>query len=106
MVDQGATRYLGKAKVTEERTDAAGVTTYTFDAASGPVCLKGAPYLGGIEGLIGSNFGAVTFPPGIVEKIGMIELGGIDTVEVRGVTTATWFGAMIDGGAGWDDRLE
>ena len=62
--------------------------------------------LGGLEGLVGNNFGAVTFPPDLATKLGEIELGGIDSTQVRGVTTATWFKAMIEGSAEWDDRLE
>lgn len=62
--------------------------------------------LGGLEGLVGSNFGAVTYPPDIAEKLGDIQLGGIDTVQQNGLTTATWFRAMIEGGPEWEDRLE
>lgn len=62
--------------------------------------------LGGVDGLIGNNLGAVTLPPGLLQKLTKVELGGIDKTQVRGVTVATWFGAMLSGSSAWDDRLE
>ena len=43
VLDQGAGKYLGLAKVASETTDA-GATTYTFDTASGPMCMRGDPF--------------------------------------------------------------
>jgi hypothetical protein len=37
------TRYFGEAVVTDEQVDG-DTTTYTFDPASGPACLRGDPY--------------------------------------------------------------
>jgi hypothetical protein len=62
--------------------------------------------LGGIEGLVGSDIGAVTLPPDAISTLGEIELGGIDTTQVRGVTIASWMAAMLAGTPAWDDRLE
>ena len=43
VIDLGITEYLGAAQVASS-VEAQGVVTYTFDPASGPVCLKGDPY--------------------------------------------------------------
>ncbi len=43
LVEQGITRYFGEA-VVSEKTEEDGETTYTFDSASGPMCLRGTPY--------------------------------------------------------------
>ena len=41
--DQGLTRYLGTARPSET-TVGTSSTTYTFDPADGPMCMRGAPY--------------------------------------------------------------
>ena len=41
--DQGLTRYLGTARPVQTRATPSG-TTYTFDVADGPMCMRGAPY--------------------------------------------------------------
>ncbi len=43
ILDQGAGKYVGKARITATADDG-GVTRYTFDPASGPVCMTGEPY--------------------------------------------------------------
>jgi len=43
VIHQGAAKYLGLAKVATETTEA-GATTYTFDPASGPMCMRGDPF--------------------------------------------------------------
>jgi hypothetical protein len=43
MVDQGVTQYEGQAQVSEETT-VNGVIQYTYDPASGPMCLRGGTY--------------------------------------------------------------
>ena len=43
MVDQGITQYEGQARVSEEAT-VNGVIEYTWDPASGPMCLRGNLY--------------------------------------------------------------
>ena len=40
----GLTRYLATAAPTDIATSATGVTTYTFDPASGPVCMRGGEF--------------------------------------------------------------
>jgi hypothetical protein len=44
MIDLGITRYFGTAQPVASEESQPGVITYTFDAASGPVCLQGDPY--------------------------------------------------------------
>jgi hypothetical protein len=62
--------------------------------------------LGGIEGFIGDDPTAVTLPPGFLEKTQNVKLGGLDTTQLRGITVGQWFKAMLEGSAGWDDRVE
>lgn len=42
-------RYLGKAVVASTSSPAEGVTSYTFDVASGPVCLRGDPFTASVR---------------------------------------------------------
>lgn len=42
--EAGLTHYLGQTRVASSSTDARGVTTYELDPASGPLCMRGAPY--------------------------------------------------------------
>src|SRR5690625_7109765 len=51
--DSGLTRYLGAATpIVKERQD---FTLYEFDAADGPVCMRGAPFRSMIRKAEGSN---------------------------------------------------
>jgi hypothetical protein len=43
IINQGGTRFFGKAKVSSTATDV-NETYYTFDQASGPECILGGPY--------------------------------------------------------------
>jgi hypothetical protein len=44
VIDLGITRYFGTASPVSSQEPQPGVITYTFDPASGPVCLKGDPF--------------------------------------------------------------
>ncbi|MCX5868694.1 MAG: pectin acetylesterase-family hydrolase [Proteobacteria bacterium] len=48
LVDQGITQYEGQARVTDV-SFANGVTSYTFDPASGPMCLRGGTFRSAIR---------------------------------------------------------
>lgn len=62
--------------------------------------------LGTPTGIVGSNLGAVDLPAGATQKLLGVKLGGIDSTVLRGVSIASWFGAMIRGDEAWDDRTE
>lgn len=44
LIEAGVTQYFGAASPSKETTDADGVTTYEFDPADGPMCLRGTPF--------------------------------------------------------------
>lgn len=61
--------------------------------------------LGDVTGIVGVNF-MVLAPPDILNTIGNVEIGDIDTTTVDGVSVSSWFKAMIDGTPEWVDRVD
>lgn len=54
--DQGLTHYLGRTPPRTTTTGAtSGVTTYEFDPADGPVCMRGAPFRAAVRDVEGSE---------------------------------------------------
>ena len=64
--------------------------------------------LGDPSGIIGTDFGAVEIPQDIVSTLlGDLELGGLETTSIDGVTVSEWLFAFVNGNTeGWVEKIE
>jgi len=61
------------------------------------------------SGIIGEDLNAVELPPDALDNLlgGGLEIGGLATTDIDGVTMGTWLGALIDNDLSvWVDTLE
>ena len=62
--------------------------------------------LGTPIGIIGEDVADLEFSSGALSSLGKIELGGLDTTVIEGMSAGDWLRAFVEGTDQWTDRLE
>ena len=55
------------------------------------------------NGVVGNDFTAVEFPPGVLEMLGGLSIESMYSLESEGVLLRDWIAAMLAEDAGWVD---